>query len=485
MMKSKKLNLEQGIIVTYVLIFGTVFLLMLAGLLGYILMQLRQSSQKVAWNEALNIAEAGVDYYRWCINNEVEADCTGEKNYYNGAGDLAGTFTVSENVNLSCGQTASRQIISVGRTAKFPNIERGVRILYGRESVAKYSYIINSSVWVGADHEINGPFHSNGGIRMDGQNQSLITSAAVRNEAGEWVCTDSFGCDPCPVSSGCYLSGWQCVCPSVFTTTANPDIGLFEYPEPPFSFDAITMDLADIKEKAKTGGGLYFPASDDLKPGSKGYRLNFKSDGTIEIWTVMALQQTYAYSDEEEWHHDRFIINNEILYATYAIPLDCSAIYVEDNLWVTGTVKGKVVVASAHLKEDGDTEPDIDTDVILPESITYSNYGGDDGLAIIAERNVLIGPQSPGDMELHAIIVAQKGRFGRNHYPNNFKNTLNIYGSVVSRERVGTQWVSYGQMVSGYAQRYTYVDQNQVYNPPPFIAGMSSNFKIVNWEEMK
>jgi len=164
----------------------------------------------------------------------------------------------------------------------------------------------------------------------------------------------------------------------------------------------------------------------------------------------MALQHIYAYNNEEDWHYDRFIINNEQLYGTYTVPTNCSAIYVEDNAWIEGTVKGKVIVASANL-----VDSNIDTNIILPGDITYSNYSGQDGLALLAENNVLIGPQSPNDMELHAIIVAQKGRFGRNHYENNYRNSLKIYGSIISNGRVGTQWTSGGVMISGYAQRET------------------------------
>ncbi len=472
---------KNGMIITYVLVFGGVFLMLLGALFGFILLQLKQSAQRVAYNEALNIAEAGVDYYRWCVNNGVEANCQGERDYYDGSGVLVGKFSVAANVSTACGQTSQRQIISTGWTGQFPLVKRNVKVVYGRESIAKYSYILNSSVWIGNDHQIQGPYHSNGGIRMDGRNDSLMTSAAIRDGLGEWVCTGSFGCSPCPTGAGrCRVSGDDCVCPGIFTTTANPTTSLFKFPVPPFDFNAITMDLAQIKDKAQNGGGLYFPESVNLVQGSKGYHLNFKNNGTVEVWAVMALQQTYGYSEEDGWHQDRFTINNEALYGTYPIPADCSVIYVEDDFWVTGTVKGKVVAASANLVDAG-----VDTDIILTGNITYSTYGGADGLALIAEKNVLIGPESPDDMELHAIIVAQKGRFGRNHYPDNFKNTLSIYGSVVSSGRVGTQWTSGGQMVSGYAQRYTYFDQSQVYSPPPFVAHMGSDLKIVSWEEME
>ncbi len=478
-MQGKQKKRERGFIVTYVLVFAAIFLMILSGILGYILLQLRQSEQKLAWNLALDIAEAGIDRYQWCLNNSIEDDCLGEKDYYDIEGRLVGAYSIEMDSTMVCGQTTQHQIISTGWTSDYPSMQRKIEVYYGRKSIAEFAYILNSSVWIGSDHEINGPYHSNGGIRMDGINQSLLTSAAMLDDKGEWVCTDSFGCDPCPTSRGCRVSGGDCICPGVFTTTSNPTISLFKYPVPPFDFNAITMDLVEIKDKAQNGGGLYFPVSTNIIPGSKGYHLKFLNTGRVQVYAVMALQQTSAYSDEEDWHFDRFTINNESLYGTYTIPEDCSVIYLEDNAWVEGTVKGKVIVVSANLVDNN-----VDTSIVLPANITYASGGDTDGLAILAEENVLIGPQSPNDMELHAIIVAQKGRFGRNHYTGNYRNSLEIYGSIISNGRVGTQWTSGGVMISGYAQRETYFDQNQVYSPPPFIASMSDDYKIVSWREI-
>jgi hypothetical protein len=465
---------RKGIITTYVLVFGTIFLILLGGILGFILLQLRISAQKVAWNEALHVAEAGINYYKWCLNNGVESQCQTEKDYSDPAGNLIGHFSLQTTSTASCGQTIQRRITSTGWTNKFPDIKRKISTVYARESVAKYSYILNSNVWIGSDHEIRGPYHSNGGIRMDGENQSLVTSAR-----DTWLCTDSFGCYYSSCPTGCSREGSACRCPGVFTTThvSNPD--LFSYPVPPFDFNAITIDLAQMKS-ASQSSGIYLPPSNTINPQAKGYHLKFKNDGTFEAWIITALSPTYAYSLEEDWHYDYFTITNEYLYNTYTIPSACSAIFVEDNLWPEGVVKGKVAVASANL-----IDPNKDTDVILGANIDYSVKDGSDGLILIGERNVLIGPQSPNQMELRGIFVAQKGRFSRNHYPGNIREKLEIYGSIISNGRVGTQWISGSQVVSGYLKRESYFDANLVYNPPVFTPYIESEFKIVNWQEME
>ena len=407
-----KKNNSRAVITTYILVFGTIFLILLGGLLGFILLQLKDASRKVAWNEALEIAEAGINYYKWCLNNEVEGSCQTQRDYFDPAGSKIGTFSLQIASKISCGEMVERKIISTGQTTDFPTLQRTVKVLYARPSIGIYSYILNDNVWVGPDHQIRGPYSSNGGVRMDGENQSLVTSAKA-----EWTCTDSFGCSPCPVSAGCRISAGSCICPGVFTT-ANGNRDLFSFPVPPFDFVGITGDLAQMKGAAQSSGA-YLQPSKQINAQALGYHLKFKNDGTFEVWIITQLQSSYAYSYEEGWHYDYFTISNEYLYNTLGISPNCSVIFAEDNLWLEGQVKGKVTVASANL-----ITPNVDTDVVLPGNITYANSDGSDGLALIGERNVLVGPQSPNAMEIRGIFVAQKGRFGRNHYNNNFRDQL-------------------------------------------------------------
>ncbi len=466
----------KGIITTYVLVFGVIFLLLLSGLSGFILMQLKQASRKVAWQESLEIAEAGINYYQWCLNNEVDQDCQTEKEYLNLSGSPIGRFSLEITPATSCGQTNQISIASTGWTYNFPDTEREVQVLYARTSVAKYAYLINDNVWAGSDREIRGLYHSNSGIRMDGENQSLVTSAIQ-----EWTCTDSFGCDPCPTDSGCRTEGQDCICSGVFTTTENSNIDLFDWPVPPFDFDGITIDLAEMKNTAQSQpGALYLPPSIDINSQAKGYHVKFKNDGTFEVWIITQLQSSWAYSTEEGWHNDYFIIDQEYLYNTYPTNPACSIIFIEDNLWVEGEVKGKITIASANL-----ITPTEDTSIVLLGDIEYTTLDGSDGLSVIGEKNVLISPDSLNNMEMRGIFIAQKGHFGRNHYNGNIKENLEIYGSIISNGRVGTKWSSGGQIVSGYLNRENYFDQNLIHNPPSFVPYISSEFLIVNWEEVE
>ncbi len=472
------LNLEilkenkKGNIITLVLVFGVVFLILFTSITGFILFQLRASLKRVSWEESLYVAEAGIDYYKWCLNNDAEGNCLNNKNYYDVYGNLIGDFSLDINNETSCGDITHREIISSGKTDRFPDFIRKIKVSYGRTSVAKFAYLINDNVWAGEDREIKGFYHSNGGIRMDGENKSLVTS-----NKEEWICTNSFGCDPCP--SDCEIRDSDCFCPGVFTTSGNSYPDLFDFPVPPFDFDGITVDLANIKDKAQNFG-VYLPPSEDIDPAAEGYHIIIKNNGTFEARIITSLSFVWGYNEEEDWHRDYFIISDEYLYDTFSIPSSCSVVFIEDNIWIEGELEGKTTIVSADLEN-----PNVDTSIVVTDDLEYYFEGSEDGLALIAEENILISPLSPDNLEMKGIFIAQKGRFGRNHYTDNIKDKLEIIGSVVSNSRVGTQWVSGSVTVSGYKERENYTDSSLIYVPPPFVPNVDLEFGIIKWEELE
>jgi len=271
----------------------------------------------------------------------------------------------------------------------------------------------------------------------------------------------------------------ECSCPGVFTSTLNGNPGLFDFPVIPFDFDGITIDLATMKNMA-ISDGVYLPPSTTTNPLAKGYHIKFINNGTFEARIVTGLQGTYAChipcDSSDDYRTDYFTITGEYLYGTYSVPSECSAIFIEDDIWLEGVVKGRTTLASANL-----IDANVDTDVVLVNNLDYSTTTGADGFALIGERDVLIGPQSPNQMVLRGIFTAQNGYFGRNWYSGNVRNSLGIYGSVISRGRVGTQWTD----GTGYQSRESYFDQNLIYNPPPFVPYVDPDFKIIDWKEIK
>ena len=456
---------KTGQTLVYILVFGTGFLIVIFGFSSLFLSQYRQANQRLALEKAFTIAESGINYFQWCLNNKKENQCLGTKDYYDSAGRRIGKFEITDIKTESCGQTIRHEVISVGYTNQYPNLKRKIKAVFARPSVAYYSYLLNSDVWIGADHEIKGPYHSNGGIRMDGENSSIVSSAKE-----EWVCDDSFGCTPCP--SKCTVRNFKCYCPGVFTT-ANGNESLFQFPNTAFSFEKITIDLNQLKQLAQRDGIYLGPSST-----RKGYHLIFLDDGRLEIREIQALTSVYAYSLEEGWHYDDFIISRERTINTLNIPSSCSIIFVEDNIWPEGKISGSITLAGANL-----IDPNKKTNAILRGNINYKNKNTD-SFTLIAKDNILIAPDSPNVMELFGIYIAQRGRFSRNHYPGNYREKLEIKGSIISNGRVGTKWVSSnGVWVSGYNKRETMYEPRLLYCAPPFTPAIEADFRLISWQE--
>lgn len=468
---------NKGAILTFVLVFGAIFTLLLSGLLGFTLIQLKQSRQKVAWHQALAMAEAGINYYRWhlvhapedlqdgqawcCASPPCSACGPYEHDYLDPEGGVMGKYSLEIKGKQQCGQMTAVSITSTGWSQQFPKTKRKVKVRYIRPSVADYAYLLNDNVWAGADREIKGPYHSNGGIRMDGENKSLVTSARET-----WTCTSSFGCSPAQEKPGVF-------------TTANGVEELFDFPVPPFDFAGITMDLAEIKNLTQRGQGIYLPPS-----GNQGYHLVFRNDRSIDVYKITQLDSIYAYDLENGWHWEDSVIDNENFLGNYAVPESCGLVFAEDNLWTEGEIKGKITVVSADL-----INPNTETDVWLEGDIEYTTRDGSDGLVLVGQRNNLIGLYVPDRLELDGIYIAQTGHFGRNHYPSWYspyhkRDYLEIFGSVVSNGRVGTKWTSGGSWVSGFNQRENIYDPQQNFNPPAFLPNTSEEHQFKEWEEI-
>jgi len=504
--------MKKGIIISYVLVFGTIFLVLLSGLLFFILTQLRVANQKIAWQEALNLAEAGLEYYRWCLNNNV-SNCSTTKTYYDVEGRAIGSFEIQTESNVSCGSSTFSRIVSTGKSNLNPSFQRKVAAFYTRESVGKYSFVLNSNTWVGSDVLVRGPFHTNGGVRFDGTNLSTVSSAQT-----EWVCTSSFGCGTsgegnalglCP--SECEIRGLggnrRCVCPGVFSTTQNSKSDLFSYPIPQFDFTGITVDLREIKDKAKAQtSGLYFGPS-----GAFGYRI-FINGNSLTVNKVTGVRMINGLCTivndkvicerngcEPEcprcWEGRCIVeeptVETERSLGTFQIPSNCGVIFFEDNLWIgsenqTSTVSGKITIVAANLTGDS-----FKPHIWLQGNIVYSSSSEVDGLTLISQNDLVIGLYAPEYMLLNGIFIAQKGFFGRKYYPCNLdsrycqRRFLKINGSIISFYRVGTKWVNQGgQFISGYENREISIDTNLIYKPSFFTPSLSPEFKLIRWEEL-
>ena len=474
---------NRGYLVILVLIFGAVFFTMISAFTGYVVTQGDVQEQKYAKEQALDIAEAGLNYYKWFLAHYPNDMTNGigeagpyVMEYRDPEGSIIGEYSLDIASSTLCGNIYAVDIYSTGHTTDAPDVERTVYARYARPTVAEYAYIINSSVWAGGDRTIIGPYHSNGVIRMDGTNLSTVTSGQEN-----WTCDkDLFPCDPANDGD---------VVDAVYGDGPNNDLWIF--PSTPVNFTGLSVDLSDIYNKARYGGGIYIPPS-----GRSGYRVQFESDGTIDVYRVTRADNYWGYNTEDGWTQENNVANANNFYASYTIPTACPVIFVEDRVWIDGVVKGKATIAAADIDSTG-----VDPSLILNGDITYANE--DSGLLAVGEKDVLIGLSVPNAMTVNGIFMAQKGRFGRNHYCQNdcvlgspnpglpgsldayvFRSTLTVNGTIVSNGREGTKWMNGNTYVSGFNVRNNSYDRNLVSDPPALTPETSDTYEFIEWREM-
>jgi hypothetical protein len=470
---------NAGYLLVVVLVFGGILFMIIASFFGYIATQHKAVIQRVELQKALDIAEAGLNYYKWFLAHYPNDITNGTGNpgpytqvYYDPEGNAIGEFELEVSSNAYCGDIASIEVSSTGYTYSDPTLSRNITARYARPSVAEYSYIINSNVWAGSDREIVGPYHSNGGIRMDGTNYSTVTSGL-----SSWTCNNSYGCSPSGTRDG------------VFTTTANANPSLFSFPSAPIDFNGLTIDLSQMQDRAQNAGGIYLPAS-----GNYGYQITFNSNNTISVRRVTNTTQYWGYTSENGWVQERHVISSLSSATNYAIDPSCPLIFVQDKVWLQGTVADKVTIAAANV-----SSPSINPQIILNSDIAYTSATSS-GLLAIAEQDVLVGLNVPNNMTINGIFVAQNGRFGRNHYcqscndsghkglpssldPYYLRNSLTVNGTIVSNGREGTKWTSGGVTSSGFNDRSNSYDRNLVLDPPPLVPNTSDVYTVTEWKD--
>ncbi|HEY0948366.1 MAG TPA: hypothetical protein VGE53_02675 [Candidatus Paceibacterota bacterium] len=475
---------QRGYLMLMAIVFGAIFVTVLGALTGFVLTENRLQSNATSMARATAIAEAGIEYYRWFLAhypNDLQ-NGTGQPGpysipYQDPEGGQTGTISLSVTGNSSCGTVTSVDLRSTGTPSESPTVSRTILARYARPTVAQYAYVLNSTVWAGEDRVILGPYHSNGGIRMDGTANSPVTSSL-----SSWICNSDFGC-----------SGNQTK-PGVWGAGTNQS--LWEYPVPQVDFSGIAADFSALKTKALASGRHLprFSNSTNVNNAGywRGYHLIFNSNGTVSVYrvsntSVVDSQQINAIEETDDYP-DRTLISSESFYQTLTLPSDCALIFVEDHVWIEGIVSQKVTVVSAT-----PALTNVKTNVMLPGNLRYAATDGSDGLTVISENNILITPNSPQNMTLNGIFVAQGGSFGRNRYacPSSYepRTSLTILGTTVSNMRTGTQWQNgcwsafSGYTDAGYQSRVDSFDRKLSTDPPPFTPQTSTDYQFVDWRE--
>jgi hypothetical protein len=472
---------QRGQTLLLVMIVTSIALTVLVGFAGWATMTIRAAQHTEDRELAFLLAEAGTEYYRWHLAHAATdyQDGTGAAGpyvhtYEDKDGDVLGTFSLSITAP-PLGSTVVT-VKSTGVPAGHSNIKRAVEVQFAKPSWAKYAIVANDVMRFGTGTEVYGQIHSNGGIRFDGLAHNTVTSAVTSYDDPDHTGSNEYGVhthltttDPLPPTA-------------VPSRTDVFEVGR-EFPVPAVDFTGITADLSQMKTDAQSNG-RYFAASGNL-----GYRIVLNTNDTFTVYrvtsTTAAPSNCTNVNSETDW--GTWSVQNQTLVGTYANPTN-GIIFVEDHLWVEGQINtARLTIAAGRFPENSATYRHI----TVNNDLRYTNYDGQDTIALIAQGNFNVGMVSADTLRIDAAIISQHGRAGRYYYrppgsgqnrcsPYHNRTTLTLYGMIGTYSRYGFAWTD----GTGYATRNLNYDGELLYSPPPSFPLTSDDYETISWREV-
>ena len=499
-----KKKLQRGDILVSVIVFAAIAVTMTVGLVNWgsaLLQSVRIVGQR---EQALQVAEAGIDYYRWHLAHAPNDffDGTGSTStspythqFFDKDGNLLGSYALT----ITAPRIGSTivTIVSQGTLAS-STISRKLKVTMAIPSFAQYATIANDNMYFGLGTVTFGPIQSNGGIHFDGVAHGPVSSALSTYtdpdyNATRWaVYTTSGSADPNP--------------PTVLPTRSDIFTVGRQMSVPAIDFSSLTANLATLKTTAQSGG-VYLTQSQYSGNRAQGYHIVLKTNDTFDLYVVRSIQSpnstcTNNSSGQNQW--GLWSINtplpapqtsnsNQSFVANYALPSN-GVIYVEDHVWIDGQINGAhVTVVAGVLPDPGVThEPNI----TINGNLLYTNFDGSDTIGLIAQGNINVGYDSLDTQTIDAALVAQNGRVGRFYYDSTcgasyHRSTLSLYGMIGTYIRYGFAWTGGvfncgGALTlsSGYCTRNITYDANLLYGPPPSFPLTSSYYSTLSWQEI-
>ena len=490
------MNKNKGSMLIIVLVTTSLFLIITMGAIGLALLQRKLNIQKVAQTQAIHIAEAGVNYYRWVLYHDHEEYCNketcqgspdygpyGPYAYTDSSGDnITGYYELYITPPPQDGSTIVT-IKSVGWVADQPGIKRYIEVKCGIPSWSTFSTLCNADIRFGEGTEVWGPIHSNGGIRFDGLSHNIITSSLLDYNDPDHSGGNEFGVhthvspiDPAPDGNNP---------PENVPERTDVFIAGRSFPESVVSFDLLNNYVDSTYSKATTSGIVIDPrnsgAADPYSESDfwgcinswcdEGFHVTLKNDNTFDVKGVTRVYSSCSGSP-----------SNSVLYEdsntyNYTIPSN-GVIFIKNTVWIDGIIDGSRVTVLAF------KEPFVggNADINLNNDLEYTNYDGSDAIGLIAQDDISVGQYSEDYLRIDAALVAKEGRIGRNHYrsycSNYIRNTITVNGSLATRNRYGFAWTD----GTGYQIRNLIYDNYLTFSPPPHYP-TTGEYTFISWKE--
>ncbi len=489
----KIIQYKKGAILLNVIVFSMIALSLVIVYVAWAASSVNIARIAFAREQALQVAEAGTDYYRWHLAHSP--------NDFQDGTNMPGPYThiFKDKDGVAIGEfkltitppivgSTIVTIISEGYTYAYPNTKRKIKTKLAIPSFAKYAVVANDEMRFGEGTEVFGPIHSNEGVRFDGVIHNLITSAVSSYFDSDHSGNSEFGVHThvnVPPATGTNDSFRASEAPPTSPVPVRNDVFMAgrAFPVPQADFTGITNDLSTIKTNATSGGKYLSPS------GFLGYHIIFKTNDTYDVYKVKKLvspsnncsSTSDNTSDWGSWSIGTSN-NSETFVANYANPGN-GLIFVADNVWVDGKIDTARITLAVGVFPDNVSQR---KSITINEDLLYTNYDGQDVISLIAQNNINVGMVSEDDLRIDGALMAVNGRVGRHYYssycsPYDYRDTITTFGMIGTNQRYGFAYTD----GTGYDNRIITYDANLLYAPPPSFPLTSDKYSTVFWEEIK
>lgn len=480
-MESVKNKNRKGSALAYALVMMAVVSIILVSLLQYISSQLRFSFSRGEREQAFQIAESGVYFYRWYLAHQVSGKTAQqikefwqngnpygvgapyEEEFFDPEGGAIGRYEIQ--VQAPDPYSTIVMVKSTGWTYKEPNIKRVVQARFRRPSWSEFAVAANDVMRFGSGTQVYGKIHSNGGIRFDGAAHNIVSSSKDRYDDPDHSGNNEFGVHT-------HISPVDPLPPAATPQRTDVFQAGRQFPMPTIDFNGILSDLNNMKTESKIAGhGLYFDET------GGGRRIILKPNGTFDMCTIDTYNSvSYNISKYKKVSNPNQTCDScsgQCL-GNYAIPSN-GVIFVEDNVWIEGTINNsRITIVAANLL--GGTKANM---YIGNNNLTYTNFDGKDIIGLIGQQNVSVVRDSQDVLTIDAALLAQSGRVGRDYYSGSHKNSIIVNGSIATNLRYGFAYTD----GTGYTNRTLNFDNNLLYYPPPYFP-TGTEYSIDLWDEL-
>lgn len=517
-------SIEAGFVIPMLLSFIVAISIIISAVSMLLSSNFQAANSTNESQKALNIAEAGINYYLWHLNHNATDYKDGKTtpaspdpelgygpyvhDYIDDNAKKIGTYTLW--IKPQGNGSTIAKVRSEGKVdgSKY---KRTIEAQIGAPSFASYSVASDSALWFGNTESANGPVHSNQGVRMDGSSNDSVTSARAT-----YIPPSNLGGNGSSSQPGVWCST-SVILPVNCATKPKTD---WLFPVTQIDFNQVSGSLCTIKKVAfssnsataslaslatacsqvpTTRTNAYIPRRSSTFSDTTGYMIELLPTGKYNLYNVNG--QNDAQSNYTS------ALTMQTVATDIVIPTS-GVIFAEDNVWVrtSPTFSGRVTIGAGRLASTTQQ-----ANVTIIDDVLYGTKNGSDSIGMIAENNVQIAPYAPPqtgsfNFEIDAAVIAQSGSVYFEPYNNtstsscsrgwkNSDQTFLFYGSVSTRQTWTWTWLwgssSCGNAVndtpngymSGIKNNTTQYDYNLRYAPPPNFP-LTSGFNILQWHEI-